>query len=190
MIELYLQDKSEENGWIREMNGISNKEKANLLMEQRPLKELFSDMELRNPVDDVLSLKASSLFAPAEIDMGYRAFRDSLRAILQRNKFTNLRFEYLLDTLGTMTGKDLRVSLGAWLRPTPLPVYIVGTPHIVHITNRDKETYVVALQITNTSDYEGAIRLETDAGGRNDLYDPRTKRTFSFAPHQTKLRNL
>lgn len=186
MIELYLQDKSEENGWIREMNGISNKEKANLLMEQRPLKELLSDTELRNPVDDVLSLKASSLFAPAEIDMGYRAFRDSLRAILQRNRFTNLRFEYLLDTLGTMTGKDLRVSLGAWQHPTPLPVYIVGTPRIVHVTNRDKETYVVALQITNTSDYEGAIRLETDVGGRNDLYDPRTKRTLSFAPHQTK----
>ena len=82
------------------MNGISNKEKANLLMEQRPLKELLSDTELRNLVDDVLSLKANSLFAPAEIDMGYRACRDSLRAILQRNRFTNLRFEYLLDTLG------------------------------------------------------------------------------------------
>ncbi|MDR0575944.1 MAG: xanthan lyase [Tannerella sp.] len=186
LIELYLQDKSDNNTWIRQMNGISNNEKANLLMEQRPFKELLSDTEQRDLLDNVISLKANYLFAPAERNIGYKEYRDSLRVVLQRNIFTNLRFENLLDTMGAIAGEDLITPLEAWNYPTPLPVYIVGAPEVTHISNRDKEVYVVKLQITNDSDNDGVINVETNIGGRNDVYDPRAKRKVSFAAHETK----
>ncbi|MDR2914995.1 MAG: xanthan lyase [Tannerella sp.] len=186
LVELYLQDKSDNNTWIRQMNGISNNEKANLLMEQRPFKELLSDTEQRDLLDNVISLKANDLFAPAERNIGYKEYRDSLRAVLQRNIFTNLRFEDLLYTMGGIAGEDLITPLKAWNYPTPLPVYIVGAPEVTHISNRDKEVYVVKLQITNDSDNDGIINVETNIGGRNDVYDPRAKRKISFAAHETK----
>jgi hypothetical protein len=187
LIEVYLQDKSDNNTWIRQMNGISNNEKANLLMEQYPFKKLLSDVEHRDLLDNVISLKANFLFAPAERNIGYREYRDSLRNVLQQNKFTNLRFEDLLDTMGLIAGEDLRTPLETWNYPARLPVYIVGTPEVTQITNRDKEVYVVKLQITNDSDVDGIINVETTiGGGRNSVYDPRAKRKISIAARETK----
>ena len=117
--------------------------------------------------------------------MGYNEYRDSLRDVLKRNIFTNLRFENLLDTMGTIAEVDLRSPLEAWNRPTPLPVYILGTPEVVQITNRDKEVFVVKLQITNDSDYDGVINLDIFFGGQY-IYDPRAKRKVPFKAHETK----
>jgi ABC-type transport system involved in multi-copper enzyme maturation permease subunit len=188
LIELYLQDKTDNNDWIRQMNGISNNEKANLLMEQSPFKELLADMEQRDLLDNITSLKASYLFAYAERNVGYKEYRDSLRAVLQRNIFTNLRFENLLDTLGMIAGTDLRAPLETWSHPVPLPVYVVGTPEVIQITNRDKEVFVVKLQITNDSDHDGVVNVEINMGwGQGGaIYDPRAKRKVPFKAHETK----
>lgn len=189
LIELYLQDKTDNNNWIRQMNGISNNEKASLLMEQLPFKELLADVAHRDLLDNVTSLKANYLFAYAEQNIGYKEYRDSLRAVLQRNIFTNLRFENLLDTMGMIADVDMRTPLGAWNYPTPLPVYLIGTPEVIQITNRDREVFVVKLQVTNDSDHDGVINVEINmSGGRqgSDIYDPRAKRKVSFKAHETK----
>lgn len=188
LIELYLQDKTDNNNWIRQMNGISNSEKANLLMAQSPFKELLADPEQRDLLDNVTSLKANYLFAHAEENIGYKEYRDSLRAVLQQNIFTNLRFENLLDTMGIIAGVDLRAPLQAWYRPTPLPVYLIGTPEVVRITNRDREVYVVKLQVTNDSDHDGVINVEIDMGGRQggEIYDPRAKRKVTLKAREAK----
>lgn len=70
--------KSENGGWERQINGISNNEKAVLLLEKRTFKELLVDMELRNLQNNIVGQEASRLFARAEINMGVEAFRDSL----------------------------------------------------------------------------------------------------------------
>ncbi|MGI6572452.1 MAG: xanthan lyase [Fermentimonas sp.] len=185
LIELYLQDRSEEATWMRQMNGISNNEKASLLMEQASFKELLADGEHRDLLDNIIALKANYLFAYAEQNLGYNEYRDSLRNVLQRNVFSNLRFENLLDTMGTLAGVDLRAPLKAWNYPTPLPVYILGTPEIVQITNRDQEVFVTKFQITNDSDYDGVINLDISFGGQN-IYDPRAKRKIALSARETK----
>lgn len=186
LIELYLQDNTDENSWIRQMNGISNNEKANLLMEKAPFKELLSDMKHRDLLDNITSLKANNLFAYAEHNVGYREFRDSLRVVLQRNMFTNLRFEKLLDTLGMIANVDLNAPLVGWYHPTALPVYQIWTPEIVQLTNRDREVYIVKLQISNDSDHDGVINLDINFGGwQNTIYDPRAKRKVPIKAHET-----
>jgi hypothetical protein len=186
LIELYLQDKTDNHGWMRQMNGISNYEKANLLAAQYSFKELLTDTEHRDLLDNVIALKANALFAPAERTVGYKEYRDSLREVLRRNIFANLRFEMLLDTLGEIAGEDLRRPLAAWESPSKLPVYIIEAPEVTQLSNRDRDVYIVKLQITNDSDYDGLINLETVTGGQNALYDPRAKRKVALAAHETK----
>ena len=188
LIELYLQNKTDNNNWIRQMNGISNNEKANLLMEQASFKELLSDVDHKDLLDNVTSLKANYLFAYAEQNVGYREFRDSLREVLQRNIFTNLRFENLLDTMGMIADVDLRAPIQTWYQPIPLPVYIIGTPDVTQITNRDGEVFVVKLQITNDSDHDGVIDFEINFARRpgDAIYDPRTKRIVPLKARETK----
>ena len=203
LIELYLQDKAD-NPWMRQMNGISNNEKANLLIQQRSFKDLLIDPEQRDLLDHIISLKANVLFAPAELNAGYMEFRDSLRAYLNLHRFSNIRFEDLLDEMSVIAREDLKSPMAAWDSPTKLPVYIVGNPEITYIINRDAEVYVVRLQITNDSDYDGMIHVETIFGGggfnfgggrgnfgggnsNSVVNDPRAKRKISLAAHETKL---
>jgi ABC-type transport system involved in multi-copper enzyme maturation permease subunit len=186
LIELYLQNKSDNNNWMRQMNGISNNEKANLLMEKHAFKELLADTEQRDLLDNVISLKANYLFAPAERNIGFQEFRDSLRTVLQQHTFANLRFEDLLDTMSMIADEDLRTPLNAWNDPTPLPIYIVGLPEVMQISTREKEVYIVKLQITNDSDNDGVIHVDINVGGWNAVYDPRAKRKVSVAAHESK----
>ncbi|MDR2234201.1 MAG: hypothetical protein LBE56_13900 [Tannerella sp.] len=214
LIELYLQEKTD-NNMMRQLNGISNNEKANLLIQQYPFKDLLIDPNQRDLLDYIISLKANTLFAPAERNVGYMEFRDSLRHFLSENKFKNLRFEDLLTRMSAVASEDLLSPLKSWNSPTKLPVYIVGTPEIKQIVNRDVEVYVVKLQITNDSETDGIVNVDINfssgfGGGRggggggfgggggggggfgggmtanSTDYDPRAKRKISLAAHQTK----
>ena len=111
---MYLQKKSENEGWERQINGISNNEKAILLLETRTFKELLADVELRNLQNNIVGQEASRLFARSEINMGVEAFRDSLYSMLKRNTFLNIKFENMLDTLGKISRTDIRSLLGEW----------------------------------------------------------------------------
>ena len=195
LIELYLQNKNDNNAWMRQANGISNSEKANLLMQKRPFKELLVDPEQRDILDNIIALKAFTLFAPAERNIGNTAFRDTLRAYLNENIFTNISFEDMLTQLSEIADEDLSALLDTWDAPTNLPVYLIGLPEITYIINRDVEVYVVKLQITNDSEYDGIIDVETLFGGggggfnfgvSSALDDPRAKRKISFDAGETK----
>ena len=186
LIELYLQNK-EDNNRMRQMNGISNNEKANLLIQQHPFKELLNDPKQRDLLDNIISLKANVLFAPAELSVGFMEFRDSLRAYLHDKRFTNIRFEDLLDDMSMIAGEDLHAAVATWDSPAKLPAYIVGVPEIINIINRDVEVYVVRLQITNNSDYDGIVDVETVFGGNSSAAeDPRAKRKVSLVARETK----
>ena len=187
LVELYLQKKSDNNGWEREINGISNNEKANLLMEQHSFKELLSDVEHRDLLNNTISLKGYCLFAPAEVNMGVSLFRDSLYALLERNEFRNMRFENLLDTLGMISGSDIRAGISGWDCPTPLPFYTIGQPEVTKITNKGQESFVLKQLVSNNSDHDGMLQLDIQAGGYGPDIDPRTSRKLPLAARQTKL---
>lgn len=187
IIELYLQKKADNNGWEREINGISNNEKANLLMEKQSFKELLSDVEHRDLLNNIISLKGYSLFAPAEVNIGVSLFRDSLYAVLGRNEFKNIRFESLLDTLGMISRSDIRSGISGWERPTPLPFYTIGQPGVTKITNKGQESFVLKQLVSNNSDYDGMLQLDIQARGNGPDIDPRTSRKLPLAAHQTKL---
>lgn len=187
LVELYLQKKSDNNGWEREINGISNNEKANLLMGQHAFKELLSDVEHRDLLNSMIGLKGYCLFAPAEVKMGVDLFRDSLYALLKRNEFCNIRFENLLDTLEMISDSDIRVGISGWDRPMPLPFYTIGQPEVTKVTNKNQENFVLKQIVSNNSDYDGIIQLDIQVGGYGPNIDPRTNRKVPLAAHQTKL---
>ena len=211
LIELYLQDKTDNNNWMRQMNGISNTEKANLLIQQHNFKELLADVEHRDLLDNIIALYINELFATGERNIGYKEYRDSLRAVLKSNIFKNIRFEDLLESMGKVAGEDFITPMEKWASPAQLPVYIVSSPVITRIVNRDKEVYVVKFRVTNDSDNDGIINIDISStggmsfgggrggggggmmmrvgmmgGGSTDVYDPRAKRKVSIAARETK----
>lgn len=189
VIELYLQKKSENRGWEREINGISNNEKAILLLEKHTFKELLADVELRDLQNNIVGLEASRLFAVPEINIGVEAFRDSLYSLLKRNTFLNIKFENMLDTLGSISKTDIRSSLKEWEETTPLPFYSIGTPELTKVVDRGgEEKFVLRMMISNNSDYDGIIHIEIRQNNwwNQALDDPRASTKVRMPAHTSK----
>lgn len=188
-IELYLQKKSENGGWEREYNGISNNEKAILLLEKHTFKELLADIELRNLQNNIVGLEASRLFARSEMNIGVDAFRDSLYSMLKRNTFLNIKFENMLDTLSKISRTNLGLSLKEWEKPTSLPYYSIGDPEFTKIVNKGGEEYfVLKMMISNNSDHDGIIHMNIRQNGwwNRALEDPRARRKVEIPAHTSK----
>ncbi|GHT70661.1 xanthan lyase [Bacteroidia bacterium] len=185
IVELYLQN-IQENGWERERSGISRNEKANILMEKQNFKELLSDVEHRDLLNNVISLKAKWLFAPAEMSVGTNIFRDSVYKTLERNTFQNLQFEHLLDTLGEISNTDIKSRIVEWNSPSNLPYYTVGLPNVSKILEHGLESYVLKMFISNSSDYDGFIQMNTQVGNwMTQEYDPRANRKIAIKAHES-----
>jgi hypothetical protein len=186
-IELYLQNKPDNSAWERDYNGISNNEKANLLMEKQSFRELLANTEYRDLSDHVISLMVKRLFARAEINVGVETFRDSVYSMLQRNSFRNLRFEELLDDLGKTGHDDIRSGLSEWDRPATLPVYSIGQPEATKVISRGQETFILKTTVSNNSDNDGIIQMNIRTGDRQrPVDDPRANRKIALAARQTK----
>lgn len=188
VIELYIQKKSDNNGWEREINGISNNEKANLLMERKSFKELLTDVEHRDLLNNIISLKGYRLFAVPEINSGIKVFRDTLYTVLERNTFRNIQFENLLDTLGRISRADIRAEVSEWNSPVSLPYYTIAQPEVIKISTRNRDVYQLKVMVANNSDYNGIIHLNIQSGAQqmSDM-DPLTSRKITLDAHQAKL---
>ncbi len=186
LIELYLQNRQDGNGWERDYNGISNQEKANLLLEKHTFRQMLGDAENKGLLNDFIVLKASELFAQAEINTGVSAFRDSVYSLLARNTFRNIRFEHLLDTLERIGKTDMKPQVVKWDSLTPLPFYSFAPPEVIRINNKGQETCVLKQQVSNDSDYDGIIQVQINLSNSwNRIPDPRTVRKIPVRAHET-----
>lgn len=130
------------------------------MLEKHTFKELLADVELRDLQNNIVGLEASRLFAVPEMNIGVKAFRDSLYSLLKRNTFLNINFENMLDTLGNIGNADICSFLKEWTETTPLPFYSIGTPELTKVTNRGgEEFFVLKMLISNNSDYDGIIHI-------------------------------
>lgn len=185
IIELYLQNRRTNDDWEREVNGISNNEKANKLFAQYSFKDLQGNIKVRDILDNIIALKANELFSKAEISAGLDPFRDTVRFILARNTFENIKFESLLDTLQEIGNAEIVPLLQTWYGPTALPYYTVHQPQFTQITNRGKDFFVTKQKITNDSPYDGIIKITNDAYSAANA-DPKTNRKVLIEANQTK----
>jgi hypothetical protein len=170
-----------------ENNEMTGYEKANLLMGKHHFKDLLARDEYREFMDFFIESKSNWLFAPAEINQGMIAFRDSVYAVLERNTFRNMQFEHLLDTLGNISRTDILSQIAGWNQPVDLPAYTVSNPVVSQYTHRDKEVYVMKLLVSNHSDNDGMIQLTIRENKPSATRsDPKINRKLRLSAHQTR----
>lgn len=188
IIELYLQEKVHEDGWEREYNGISNNEKVNLLSRKHSFKTLLGDVENRELLDNIIGLRANEMFARSEMNVAMKVFRDSVYALLNRNSFRNIRFENMLDTLGTFSGVDIYAQTASWNDSIELPYFHIYQPEVTRVRYRGEEKYVLKLLLSNESDCDGIIHINTSVGNYwGDDPDPKANRKVELKARESKL---
>ena len=197
LIELMLQNNGSGgmgNSWMRDVNGLSNEEKALMLMQDASFKDLLKETEYRDLMNNLIMLQGKKLFLDAERKLGVQAFRDTLSAHVLSNAFRNLSFEQLLDTLGQIAGTDIRSRLTEWNSPSQLAEFMIGTPVITFVETPTQEIYQAEMVLTNMSDRPGSVNMQLqfwsnrEGDGKqyfNDEEKP-TEWIVDFEPHQTK----
>ncbi len=190
LIEVFIQGNNQwSNQRIRETNGMSNDEKALLLMQKYTFSELLSDTKYKDLLDNIINLKSQYLFSEAQEKMGLDAFRDSLYNMIKANEFSNLSFEYLLERMGELSGTDILSGINQYDDKIQLAEFLIGTPAVINIVNDKEDIYQAEITINNISDVSGYVRLELNFynGGESASGEDRPNRWLvHFEPHQAK----
>ncbi|MFV0377694.1 MAG: hypothetical protein ACK5JD_10390 [Mangrovibacterium sp.] len=172
---------SQTNGWIRDMQGTSENEKANMALLSHSLEELLNDPEQIQIIDNVIQLKGTSLFSIIKRKAGDEAFEDFLFDYLNRIKFGNASIEGFNEEVNQRFGIDLIPYMQGWFSSKALPAFLVGNVSAVNVLDEDQLKTMVKFKISNTEPVEGIVSVEFRTGGgfgpgsRNSSTDNITK---------------
>ena len=173
--------------WMRRMNGLSEDEKALILMGKYGFDRVMSDPEWEDLADNALALKTRDFFAPVSAAMGYEAMVDSITAWSRAKEFTNSSFDSILDWVQSYSGVDLTDKIESWNQPARLACFKVGTPQITTVTTDTADIYQAEIAFENISDNPGYVNVEfvfyeiENAGDE----DKPTSMTVSVGAHET-----
>ena len=148
------------NNWMRRMNGLSEDEKALMLMNKYDFDRIMSDTEWEDVADNALSLKTKDFFAPVMAAMGYEAMVDSISAWTREREFINVSFDSILNQIQDFSGIDLSSRIKAWNDQSGLSCYKIGTPAITTVVTDTADIYQAEIAIENISDNPGYVNVE------------------------------
>lgn len=174
--------------WIRRMNGLSEDEKALILMGKYDFNRIMSDPEWEDLADNALALKTQDFFAPVSAVMGYEAMIDSITAKTREKEFSNVSFDSILDWLQTFSGVSLKEKIDAWDEPVRLACFKIGNPQVTTVTTDTADIYQAEIAFENISDYPGYVSVEfvfyeqENAGDE----DKPTRMMISLDAHETR----
>ncbi|MBO7436217.1 MAG: hypothetical protein J6T97_00200 [Bacteroidaceae bacterium] len=174
--------------WLRRMNGLSEDEKALILMGKYDFNRIMSDPEWEDLADNALALKTNDFFAPVSAVMGYEAMIDSITAKTREKEFSNVSFDSVLNWLQEFSGVSLKEKIDAWDEPVRLACYKIGNPQVTTVTTDTADIYQAEIAFENISDYPGYVTVEfvfyeTENAGDEDKP---TRMMISVGAHETR----
>ncbi|RKD92815.1 golvesin C-terminal-like domain-containing protein [Mangrovibacterium diazotrophicum] len=156
---------SNQMGWLRDMQGTSEDEQANMALLSNSLEELLKDPEQKQIIDNVIQLKGTSLFSIIKRKAGDDAFEDFLYSYLNRVKFGNASIEDFNDEVKSRFDIDLIPYMKDWFSSKELPAFLVGNVSAVNVLDGDQLKTMVKFKISNTEETEGIVSVEFRIGG-------------------------
>jgi hypothetical protein len=146
--------------WMRRMNGLSEDEKALILMGKYGFDRIMSDPEWEDLADNALALKTKDFFAPISAVMGYETMVDSITAKTREREFDNMSFDSVLEWIQDYSGVSLKEKVETWNGQARLACYKIGTPVITTVVTDTADIYQAEVAIENISDNPGFVNVE------------------------------
>lgn len=167
IFEAYLRQSSESGGgmaWMRQFQGMTDNEKANLALLDYSFAELLDDPEKVQIIDNVIQLKGSALFSIIKRKAGDEAFDDFMFYFLKSIKFKATTIEDFNARIQQQFGTDLLPYMQKWFSSKELPGYLIGNVKAVNVLDGDRLKTMVKFKITNTESTEGIVMVQFRLG--------------------------
>lgn len=194
IFEAYLKSQSADmrSGWMRNMQGMSDDELANIALQDSTFEEILADPKQKKIIDNVIKLKGEVLFSMVQWKAGQDEFEEFLREILMEYRFKNITFEQFDQVINEKFGVQLIPMMDEWFKAKALPGYLFSPINAVKIKTGDRMQTKVSVKVTNFSDTEGIVKLSFRMGGGGPGRGPgpgnddMINKLVYLEPHQTK----
>lgn len=166
IFEAYLRQSSESGaqGWMRQFQGMTENEKANLALLDYSFAQLLDDKSKIQIIDNVIQLKGSALFSIIKRKAGDEAFDDFMFYFLKSIKFNSTSIEDFNARIQQQFGTDLLPYMQKWFSSKELPGYLIGDVNAVNVLDGDRLKTMVKFKITNTETTEGIVMVQFRLG--------------------------
>jgi len=158
-------DDSRGTGFIRDMQGMSEDEEANLALLSHSFEDILKDPEQSQIVDNVIDLKGKALFSIIECKVGEDAFQDFLFDFLRKAKFKGATINDFNEEVKQRFGIDLIPYMENWFSSTELPAFLIGKVNAVNVLEGDQLKTMVNFKVSNTEKTEGILSANFRLGG-------------------------
>lgn len=168
IFESYLKLSSSQNnrmGFMRNFQGMSENEEANLALQDYSFAQLLDDPEKTKIIDNVIELKGQSLFSIIKKRAGDDAFDDFMYNFLQRIKFKGSTIDAFNSQVESQFHIDLLPFMDQWFNSKSLPGYLIGGVRAVNVLDGDQLKTMVKFKITNAEPTEGIVIAQFRLGG-------------------------
>ncbi len=166
IFEAYLKQSAESGaqGWMRDMQGMTENEQANLALLDFSFAELLDDPSKTQIIDNVIQLKGQSLFSIIKKKAGDEAFNDFMFKFLKSIKFGSTTIEDFNSRIKQQFNTDLLPFMEKWFRSKELPGYLIGGVKAVNVLDGDRLKTMVKFKISNTEKAEGIVSVQFRLG--------------------------
>jgi len=166
IFESYLKKSTESGamGWMRNMQGMTENEQANLALLDHSFAELLGDPTRVQIIDNVIQLKGLALFSIIKRKSGDEAFNDFMFNFLKSIKFNSTTIEDFNSRIQKQFGTDLLPYMEKWFRSKELPGYLIGSVKAVNVLDGDRLKTMVKFKISNTEKTEGIVLAQFRLG--------------------------
>lgn len=166
IFESYLKQSSESGamGWMRNMQGMTENEQANLALLDYSFAELLADPERIKIIDNVIQLKGQTLFSIIKRKAGDEAFDDFMFNFLKSIKFKSTTIVDFNSRIQQQFNTDLLPYMDKWFNSKELPGYLIGGVKAVNVLDGDRLKTMVKFKITNSEKTEGIVLVQFRLG--------------------------
>ena len=192
IFEAYLKSQVTDfrSGWMRNMTGMSDDEKANIALQDSTFEEILADPNQKRIIDNVIKLKGDVLFSKVEWKTGQEEFEEFLRSLLDEYEFKNITFEEFDQRISNQFGIELTPLMDDWFKTRELPGYLFSAVDAVKVKSGDMMKTKISMKVTNFSDVEGIVEISFRLGGGRGRGgggdDEMIEKLIFLEPHQTK----
>ncbi len=149
-----------ENTRIRRWVGLTEPEKANLLLREKSLKEVMQGQSSDAAVTlSAIRCKGSYLLTLVEAKLRDEHFARDMTDFLIANRGRQISDSEFTDMLATIGDVDLGSLVEAWYSDKSLPGYIVENVEAYNVLDGERTRTQVKFRISNPTEVDGAVEL-------------------------------
>lgn len=151
--------------FMRDMNGLSDDEKANIALQDNTFNEILSDEDKKDIIESAIKIKGDVLFSNIQYKAGTEKFEAFLQKVLSENRFKNISFETFNNMLNSELGIELIPIMDEWFKAKSLPGYLIAPIKAVKVKSGDMMRTMISTKITNFTETGGLIKFSFRLGG-------------------------